>query len=181
MSTKSIVLATLAVLVVLAGLTFVGMQWRYNNRAMKLINKAEAQRGRVEACHDNMWKIISQKAQVSEKYKESFDSIYTHIIEGRYSQGDGSLMKWITEQNPQFDSSLYQDLMDAIEVERKSFFNEQSKMIDIIREHKDWCQVYPNRWFINDEYAKEIEYTVISSETTKDVMKTGVDNSVEVF
>lgn len=181
MNTKSIIFSVVALLVIMSVSFAVGMYWDCNNRAMKYQNLAEAQRGRVEAIHDNMWKIISQKAQVSEKYRESFDSIYTHIIEGRYSQGDGSLMKWITEQNPQFDSSLYQDIMDAIEVERKAFFNEQSKMLDIIRQHKDWCRVYPNKWFIKDEYAAEIEYTVISSEKTKDVMKTGVDNEVNVF
>jgi hypothetical protein len=159
--------------------TVVGCYFSYNNKEIKIREKAEAQRGNIEAVHDAMWKIISQKAQVSEKYKESFDSIYTHIIEGRYSQGDGSLMKWITEANPEFDSSLYKDLMDAIEVQRTQFKNEQKTMLDIKREHNTLCKTYPGRWFITN--TEEIEYTVISSDKTKDVMATGTDNDVNLF
>lgn len=151
----------------------------YNNEEVKLRNRAEGQREKIEAVHDQMWKTISQKAQVSTEHKNSFDSIYTHIIEGRYSQGDGSLMKWITESNPQFDSSLYKDVMDAVEVHRTQFKYEQTLMIDIIREHKTLCNTYPGCWFIKNK--SEIEYTVISSDKTKDVVKTGVDNDVKLY
>ena len=55
-----------------------------------------------------MRKVLKQKAQVTDEYKSAFESIYPKLIEGRYSKGDGSLMKWIKESNPNFDVSLYQ-------------------------------------------------------------------------
>jgi len=176
---KTIIFIAVLVIAVVGGITLFSAYFSYNNKEVALREKAEAQRGNIEAVHDAMWKIISQKAQVSEKYKESFDSIYTHIIEGRYSKGDGSLMKWITEANPQFDSSMYKDVMDAIEVQRTQFAHEQKKMLDIKRQHNTLCKTYPGKWFITNK--EEIEYTVISSDKTKDVMTTGVDNDVNVF
>ena len=68
---------------------------------------------------------------MTDEYKEAFREIYPQLIEGRYSQGDGSLMKWIQESNPNFDTSLYKDLMNSIEVERTYFAAEQKKMLDI--------------------------------------------------
>lgn len=151
----------------------------YNNKEIALREQAEAQRKKIEGVHDAMWKIISQKAQISQDYRTSFDSIYTHIISGRYSQGDGTLMKWITESNPTFDTSLYKDLSNAIESERTYFMHTQEKMIDIIREHNLLCKSYPSKWFISN--TSEIEYTVISSTHSKEVMKSGEDDDVKLF
>jgi hypothetical protein len=178
-STGTIV--TLAVVCIIGFLvvTFAACYFGYNNKEIALRQECEAQKGKVEGVHDAMWKIISQKAQVTQEYKESFDSIYTHIIEGRYSQGDGSLMKWIVEANPEFDSSLFQDVMDAIEQQRTIFRNVQEVMIDKKREHETLCKTYPGKWFISD--TSPIEYTVISSSRSKEVMKTGEDNDIELF
>ena len=118
---KTIVVIAVIIIVALGVITTVGSYFNYNNQEVALREQAEAQRGKVEGVHDAMWKIISQKAQVSQDYRTSFDSIYTHIIGGRYSQGDGTLMKWIKEANPNFDTSLYKDVMDAIEVQRTLF------------------------------------------------------------
>ena len=120
-STGTIVALALVCIIGFTVVTMVGSYFTYNNQEIDLRQQCEAQRGKVEGVHDAMWKIISQKAQVSQEYRAGFDSIYTHIIEGRYSQGDGSLMKWIQEANPQFDTSLYKDVMDAIEQQRTIF------------------------------------------------------------
>ena len=159
--------------------TLVSAYFGYNNKEIALRQDCEAQKGKVEGVHDAMWKIISQKAQVSTEYKEGFDSIYTHIIEGRYSQGDGSIMKWIKEANPEFDSSIYKDVMDAIEQQRTIFRNVQEVMIDKKREHETLCKTYPGKWFISD--TSPIEYTVISSGKSKAVMESGEDNDTELF
>ena len=131
------IIALVAVGILLFSTLVIGIMYvNYNNAEVSLRNQAEAQRGKIEATYDQMWKIIQQKAQVPEQYKEAFKEIYTPLIEGRYSKGDGSLMKWITESNPTFDSSLYKDLMKSIEIERTGFTTSQSRMLDIIREHQ---------------------------------------------
>jgi len=178
-SIGTIVIIALVCIIGLSLVLTVGSYFSYNNKEISLRQECEAQRGKVEGVHDAMWKIISQKAQVSQEYRAGFDSIYTHIIEGRYSQGDGSLMKWIQEANPNFDSGLYKDLMNSIEEQRIIFRKSQEAMIDKKREHETLCTQYPGRWFISN--TTPIEYTVISSTQTKVVMDTGVDDNVELF
>lgn len=161
------------------GITTMTMYFSYNNQEVALRKQAEAQRGKVEGTFDTMWKIISQQAQVSEAYKDAFKEIYPELIAGRYSQGDGSLMKWIQEANPEFDTSLYSQLMQTIERERKTFLNSQNRMIDIMREHETLCETYPGKWFISN--TTPIEYTVISSTKAKVAMETGIDDDVQLF
>lgn len=156
-----------------------GMYFSYNNSDARLRNLAEAQRGNLENVYDKMWKILQQKAQVSDQYRDAFKEIYPKLIEGRYSQGDGTLMKWIQESNPQFDVSLYKDLMNSIEVERTVFSNEQKKMLDIIREHNNLIKTVPGKWLVNN--LTEIAYTVISSTRSKAVMESGTDDDINLF
>jgi len=175
---KHALIGILAGILVL-GLIFVGMYFGYNNSEIRLRNQAEAQRAKVEGSFDAMWKIIKQKAQVTEEYKDAFSEIYPELIAGRYSKGDGSFMKWITENNPDFDTSLYKDLMESIEVQRLTFKHDQERMIDIIREHENLIHTVPATWFIKNK--ESIEYTVISSTYSKEVMETGVDDDMELF
>ena len=101
-------------------------------------------------------------------------------MEGRYSgNGDGSLMKWVTEQNPNFDTSLYKDLSQSIELLRTEFQKSQERMLDLIREHTTLCNTFPGRWFISNKTP--IEYTVVSSTKSKVVMETGLDDDVDIF
>ena len=177
---KKIVLITLLVILGCGAATFAGMYFSYNNKEIALRAKAEAQVGKIEGVHDKMWKVIQQKAQVTTEYKDAFAEIYPEIISGRYSgEGDGSLMKWVTESNPNFDTSLYTDLMQSIEILRSEFQRNQETMLDLIREHKTLCTTYPGRWFISN--TMEIEYTIISSTKSKVVMETGIDDDVKLF
>lgn len=176
---KTILVVSLVIIIALGAITTVGSYFSYNNQEVSLREQAEAQRSKVEGVHDAMWKIISQKAQVSNEYRAGFDSIYTHIIGGRYSQGDGALMKWIKEANPQFDTSLYKDVMDAIEIQRTQFMKAQERMLDIKRQHSTLCKTYPGCWFIKN--TSEIEYTVVSSSRSKETMETGIDDDVKLF
>ena len=177
---KKIILISFAVIFGISVLSLVGCYFGYNNKEITLRARAEAQRGKIEGVHDKMWKVIQQKAQVSNEYKNAFTEIYPAIMEGRYSgNGDGSLMKWVTEQNPNFDTSLYKDLMQSIEVLRSEFQRSQETMIDYIREHTTLCSTYPGKWFISNTLA--IEYTVISSTKSKTVMATGIDDDVKLF
>lgn len=178
-STKTIIISALLIIAGFFIVSMIGSYFSYNNQEVALREQAEAQRGKVEGVHDAMWKIISQKAQVSQDYRTSFDSIYTNIISGRYSQGDGTMMKWIKEANPNFDASLYKDVMDAIEVQRTQFMKAQERMLDIKRQHSTLCKTYPGRWFISN--TSEIEYTVISSSKSKEVMESGKDDDTKLY
>ena len=176
---KKIVLISIAIIVLLGGIVGLSMYFSYNNTDAKLRAQVEAQRGKIEGVHDKMWKVLQQKAQVSNEYKTAFAEIYPQLIEGRYSQGDGSLMKWITEANPNFDTSLYKDLMQSIEIQRTEFQKAQERMLDLIREHTVLLTTVPSKWFVTN--TEMIEYTVISSTKSKVVMETGIDDDVKLF
>lgn len=88
-------------------------------------------------------------------------------------------MKWIQESNPEFDASLYKDLMQSIEILRTEFQHAQEKELDIIREHTNLCTTYPSKWFVSNK--EPIEYTIISSTKSKATMETGLDDDISVF
>ena len=168
-----IIVAAVAILLILLIMFFT-----YNNKEIYLRKEADAQRKKIESTHDKMWKVIKQKAEVSDKYRETFERVYPEIIAGRYSDGS-SAMKWIQEANPDFDTSLYNDLMQAIEIQRTHLHNAQSRMLDVIRERASLIESYPSRWFITNK--SEIEYEVISSTKTHNVVETRVDDDMDVF
>lgn len=165
--------------VVVVAIVLIAMYFSYNNKEIALRKEAEAQRGKIESVHDKMWKVIKQKANVTEQYRDMFEKVYPDIIAGRYS-GEGAMaMKWIQEANPQIDATLYKDLMQAIEIQREHLNTAQTRMLDVIREREALIESYPSRWFISNK--SKIDYEVISSTRTKTVMDTGLDDDIEMF
>lgn len=138
-----------------------------------------AQQTNCTSYFDMTWKIINQDAQVADKYKDAFKEVYTPLIEGRYSKGDGSLMKWIQEHNPTFNSALYEKIMVAIEACRAGFFLEQQKLIDMDRDYFNYTHTFPNSLIVGSR--EQFKITVITSAKTDDVYKTGQENDVNVF
>lgn len=180
MSTKKIAALAVSVIALVVGIVIFSMNISIENQEIDLRETTIAQNKKCEAYFDKMWKILKQKAGVTDQYKEAFKDIYPKLIEGRYSQGDGSLMKWVQESNPTFDASMYKDLMKSIEVERTGFFNEQATLIDMQREHKVYLQKTPNRWFLADN-LKPVDIKVITSSNTDQVYKTGKEDDIELF
>lgn len=160
-------------------LLLVIMYFSYNNREVALRKEAEAQRGKIETVHDTMWKVLKQEAGVTEKYRETFEKIYPELISGRYKGDSSSLMKMIQESNPAFDTKLYDKLMQAIESQRSYFASSQQRMLDIIRERETLLESMPGCWFIRNK--SKIQYEVISSTLTQDVMKSRREDNIDLF
>lgn len=179
MNTKNIIRIAVAVIAVIFGIVGCSSYVSYNNSEVALRNEVEANIQDLENVYDKMWKIISQKAQISQEYKSSFDKIYTHIMDSRYDKSDGTLMKWIQESNPNFDVSLYKDLSQSVEILRTEFANKQTTIIDKIREHKTMCETMPGCWLISNKTP--IKFEVISSTRSRDVMQTKIDDDVNLF
>lgn len=177
---KKILISISVITVLVITLIWASLSISTKNKEIDLRTTVEAKQKKCEAYFDKMWKILKDKAKVSDQYKKSFEEIYPKLIEGRYSKGDGTLMKWITESNPNFNTSLYEELMKSIEIERTGFFNEQAMLIDINREHKALLQKIPSKWFLSDD-IKEIKITVITSTKTEKAYETGKDDDFELF
>jgi len=151
-----------------------------SNNEKRLVNQMDAQKEIIGLYFDKMWKILKEKAGVADAAKEAFKEIYVPLIEGRYSQGDGTLMKWITEQNPTFDLSLYKDVQNSIETERNGFFVEQAKMTDMNQEHENMRDLFPRSIICGKRPAYDYK-PIISAALTKEVQRTSEENDIELF
>ena len=69
--------------------------------------------------------------------------------------------------------------MASIESQREEFQTSQERMLDIIREHETLCDQFPGIWFISNKSS--IEYKVISSTITKQVIETSNDDNINLF
>lgn len=166
--------------IVIGAIIFLSMMFSYQNQEVRLTNEYNAQLGKIEGVHDNMWKILQSKAGVTKEYAANFDSIYTHIISGRYDKSDGVLFNWIKEQNPEFSMELYKDLSVSIEVQRQKFLDSQIKIQDIVREQNNLLDMVPSSWFLGGR--KRLSYEMISSSYSKSVMDTKLDDEkIDLF
>jgi hypothetical protein len=177
-----ITLCVVAVFVII----IIGTVVSISNEKVDKKNLVLAQQDVCKANFDKMFKTIKQEAELAkakfEVSKEAFKEIYPALIEGRYSKGDGSLMKWITESNPTFDlsaaGSLYDKLSVVIEANRKDFFEQQTKLIDYNREYKSLLNKWPAKWIVNRNDTVHIE--IITSSATKDVYAKGEENDIDL-
>lgn len=157
----------------------IAMYFTFNNKEVALRKEAEAQRGKIESVYDTMWKVLKQEAGVTEQYRKTFEEIYPKLIAGRYEKDGGQLLKMIQESNPAFDTRLYDKLMQSIEVQRAYFATAQQRMLDILRERETLLESMPQCWFISNK--TKIDYQVISSTVTQNIMTTRRDDDIELF
>jgi len=151
-----------------------------SNREIDLRNKITAQQKNLEVVFDNTWKTISQEAKVSEKYKDSFKEIYTELMSERYSESDQqSLMRWVTEANPNFDASIYTKLMSTIGATRAEFTREQTKLLSFKNAHDNVIDKFPSSLFVGGR--GKIVVNVVTSDKTEKVFEVGKENNIEVF
>jgi L-rhamnose mutarotase len=152
------------------------------SREVDLRTQIQAKQEANKPSFDTMWKILAQKAGVTEQYKKDFKEIWPELIAGRYSQGGGKMMLWIQERNPDFDSSLYKDLMASIEAERKRFLRDQQLLIDYKREH-DQLRKRPISGLVLRMFgdASEATITIVTSAQTDTAFATGQENDTDLF
>jgi hypothetical protein len=182
--TKIMKKSTIAILGAVVLIAIIGVLYDFSvdNKEVKLRNGYDAQLKVNESNYDKMWKVIKQTAQVSSKYEESFKEIYKPLMEGRYSDeaGQGALMKWIQEDNPELSTDLFADLNVAIEANRAQFDREQKKLTSIWEQHNNLMATKPSKWFINDDVVA-IEHRIITSTKTEKVFEEGKDDDVDLF
>jgi len=153
--------------------------FKISNEEIRTKNLADAQQEVCKGSFDKMWKILQQQASVTDQYKEAFSEIYPKLMEGRYSNGSGQLMNWIQESNPNFDTSLYGKLMNSIEAQRESFFNEQRKLISINNKHRNLLETAPSSWFVGGRDTLSI--VIVKSLKTDKIYETGQEDDINLF
>lgn len=179
MNIWKIVGITAASLAVVALLICGLMYFSYTNAEIRQRNLVETEKVNYEASYDQLFKTLQQVAQVPEAAKKAFKEMYIPLMEARYGNEDQMLMKWIQEQNPVFDFSLYANVQKAVETHRETFFQAGRKLKAMQMEHVNMLTTVPSRWFVGDKDS--IKVTIVTSTKAKKVIETGVDNDVNLF
>ena len=157
-------------------ITYLSVSWGYTNEDVDLRNAATAQQTELKNFFDTTWKIIQQKTQVSNAYRDDFKEIYPKIIGGRYN-GDATLLKFVKEANPELNPAVYRDLSTAVEAQRLAFAREQKKLISIKQQHDNLRNKKPSKWFVKSD---ELKIQIITSNKTEDVFESGKDNDMDL-
>ncbi len=132
--------------------------------------------------YDNMWKKISQVAQVTTAQKEALKEIIMGYAEARTGTGSkGAIMSWIQESVPNVDTSTFNNLQNIITSSRDSFTMRQKELLDLSREHNTMLGQIPWGSILKAMGRNEIEVTIVTSTRTDESFKSGKDDEVNVF
>jgi hypothetical protein len=170
-----VIAGVVALLILIVAITFIG----YSNDEVKLRNLATARQEANKNTFDKVWKTISQVAQVSEQYKESFKDVFLQSMDKRYAGDKDVVMKWVQEQNPNLSTRLYEQLNDAIQANRAEFARVQNELIDIKREHDNLRKQWPSSMVVGKRDSLTI--VIVTSAKTKAIFGQGEENDVQLF
>lgn len=179
MSKGSIIgLAAAGVVVVFA--IVIGVMWvNAHNREVGLRNQITAKQKDNTSEFDNMWKKISQSAQVTEGQKNALKEIFVSYAQARGGVQGGGVMKWLQESVPNVDTSTFKNLQNIITASRDAFTMRQKELLDLKREHDNVLSQVPTCWFVGGRPA--IDVTIVTSTRTEKAFESGRDDETKVF
>ncbi len=179
---------TILILIVMAvvGIVGIGSAAIYGvstyNTASRIHNLYDSKLVDNTSEFDNMWKKISQTAQIPEAKKNAFREIFEGYATARTGNGDGgSMMKWVQESIPNPDLSEYKDVMNIITGSRDSWTNRQKELVDIARQYNEMLSVFPSNIFLGLFGMTKIDAKVVTSSRTDNAFKTGKDDDTDLF
>lgn len=170
-------IGVLVVAVVLGG-SLISTGVSLYNQEVALKNQIEAKQTENKANFDNMWKKIKQATNVSDDYKNGLAEVVKAYTEGRKDTSENMLMKWGAEAVPNFDSSVYKQLMNIIVASRDDFTLNQKELLDLNREHDTLLDTFPNNIFYRIMGVQKIKVTTVTSTRTEETFNTGLDDEV---
>lgn len=205
MSVGKVVAISVLVCAVLLTLTVGGCTVSCLNREMALRNAVVRKSRSNEASLDAMWKIISQKAKISQVSVgdiTKMNEVYKDLVSGR---SGGTLFKMVTESYPNLGAekvaAIYQDLMRSVEAERKTFKSDQLVLQDLLREHDNSQTMVTASWALYlfggpnaarkfkpkgdadtpENWPADWQYVWVTSSSTKHMVQSGEENDLNLF
>lgn len=130
-----------------------------------------------EASLDTMKKIILQKAQLPAAAKKDLIDLLPQIVSGREG---GSVFKSVQEKYPDFTLPLYLEISRSIEAERHVFLRKQEELFDVKREHDALLGSVFGGTICRMFGRFPIDVNVISSTETKEIIRSGIDDDIDL-
>ena len=132
---------------------------------------------------DNMWKKISQTAQVTDAQKEAITEIMVGYANARSQgrDGSGSFINALHEAIPNVDVSTFKNLQNIITGSRDAFTMRQTELLDLNREHEKLIRTIPASIVCSMFGRRSIDIVIVTSSKTEESFKTGKDDDVSVF
>jgi len=156
----------------------------FHNTETDLRVAYEAKIDANKADFDNTWKTISQVAQVPDKYKNDFQSVYESYMQARQggNTGQGTLLSFLTEAVPGYDAKeLYTKVQTVVESKREGWTSRQKELRDIKREHDKLLRQLPGAFYNVFLGRGELPVVLVTSDKTEDAFTTGADNDVDLY
>jgi hypothetical protein len=179
----------------MGGCTFIS-GWSTYDSEVRLRNEILAKSNSNEAVFDTMKKILSQKVQIAQVGQEQLKEIYADLIEGRKG---GALFKTVSEQYPDPDKALtlWKDLMNSVEAERKTFLRDQKSIQDLVAERNSLIQGWMSKKMLglfggdtmpfkrkghpeSDGTPVDHQYIFITSTSTERTAETGKEDDTDL-
>jgi hypothetical protein len=152
-----------------------------SNREARLRNQIKAKQVDNNSEFDNLWKKISQVAQVTDAQKHALLDIIVGNAKARAGQGGGSLATAVHEAVPNVDTKTFENLQNIIAGSRDSWTFRQKELLDVKREHDNMLSTFPSSLVLGLLGREPIDVTIVTSGRTKEAFRTGEDNDVEIF
>lgn len=130
---------------------------------------------------DNMWKTISQIAQIPEAKKNAYKEIFEGYANARTSEGQGRVMAWIKEQNPTIDLSVYDKLSDRIEANRKEWTGHQTRLVFITEQYNKNLSPLIRGGVLKLMGFEVLKAEIVTSSHTKKSFSSGLDDDIKLF
>lgn len=129
-TSAKILIGVLGLFVILA-ISLAGIAINTNDTCVRHEAAIEAQWMQNQNNYANYFNKIKEMAQIPEMYTGDLRKVYDGVMQGRYgNDGSKAMVQLIQEHNPNFDSSMYTRIQQAIESGRNSFEADQKTLID---------------------------------------------------
>ena len=165
----AIVLSTSAMLILATLIFSMGV----TNDAKGLENKFLASEGVSRLALDKMWATVKGQAGITEKYATDFKQVAVESAQARYETG-GTLMKWVTEHNPNLDAAIYRTLMNTLSAGRAEFMASQQDLLAIKEQHDNLRSKFPSSLFVGGRAPLVVK--LVSTTATEKAFSTGKDD-----
>lgn len=150
------------------------------NKETRLRNQITAKQTDNTSEYDNLWKKLSQSAQVTDAQKEALREIIVGNAQARKS-GGGSLATMVHEAVPTVDTSTFNNLLNIVTSSRDAWTMRQKELIDLKREHDNIIDLFPSNIICMVLGRQKIDIKIVTSSRTGEAFKTGKDDDVDLF